>query len=208
VRHRVPDDFEPSGSLSVMMPNWASCVNAERGIHQATIDLARQRRPRQTGADALRHLGNRDRLRELPLGAVRQCDNGHSATSARCNLSKKWKSQRPALACRCLAGPAHAGRSPQRNSRAPALPAGTLEADSNTAGGLQAVRRNCPAAGVAARVRKSAQTGSGANRAAMSSLPNLASIPRSAERMRAASSALRSWRARIFSSMLPATISL
>jgi predicted signal transduction protein with EAL and GGDEF domain len=55
---------------------------------------------------------------------------------------------------------------------------------------------------------KNNYAGKGSKSAARSSLPNLTSIPRSSERMPAASSALRSCSARIFSSILPPTISL
>jgi hypothetical protein len=116
VRRRMADHFEALGILLGDDGELGVVAIAEGGIDQTAIDLARQRRARQTGTDRLRHFGNRDRLRELLPGPVRQCDNRHGATSTR-----KWKSQSPALAWWIPAGTRTGWR---RNAPAPQAFAG------------------------------------------------------------------------------------
>ena len=55
----------------------ASRVDEVAGVDQPAVDLAAQCRARQSGADALRHLGDRNGFVEGALGAIRQRDYRH-----------------------------------------------------------------------------------------------------------------------------------
>ena len=81
VRGGVTNDLQAIGILGRHDGQRRVFFHAVTGVHQAAIDLARQGRFGQTGANRGGHFRHGDRARKFALGAVRQCDVKHGVVS-------------------------------------------------------------------------------------------------------------------------------
>ena len=80
----MADDLQAVGIFVGDDRQLAVALDAEAGVDKLAIDLAGDGCAGESGADAVRHFGNRDRLRVFTLRTIGQGDDRHVRLWKKC----------------------------------------------------------------------------------------------------------------------------